>query len=252
MMPLPDDGRALIWEGCVNIRDLGGLPTSDGGTTRLGAVVRADSVRQLSDVGWAALVGYGIGRIVDLRWQSELAADPPRELPVETVHIPLFPEPDSDHWLEIVALDEAAPDAETAKGAGYIECLERFSSSFVTAVGTIVETPKGGALVHCMGGKDRTGLVSALLLRLADVSVEDIAEDYALSGENLRAATEEWIESAANDDERRRRERMAVTPASAMATVLTELETRHGGAREYLLNAGAAEEMVEQAQALLR
>jgi len=251
-MSLPADGRALTWEGCLNVRDLGGLPTAAGGTTRHGAVVRADSVRQLSDVGWAALVGYGIGRIVDLRWQSELAADPPRDLPVDTVHIPLFPEPDSDLWHEIDSIDEASPDATTAKGAVYLECLERFAPSFVSAVGAVVGTPAGGVLVHCMGGKDRTGLVSALLLRLAGVSVSDIAEDYALSGENLRAATDDWIASSADENERRRRERIAVTPAAAMATVLEALDARHGGAREYLLAAGADVHLVDRAEALLR
>jgi protein-tyrosine phosphatase len=103
-----------------------------------------------------------------------------------------------------------------------------------------------------MGGKDRTGLVSALLLRLAGVSIVDIAEDYAQSGENLRATTQGWIAAAADDAERRRRERVAVTPASAMATVLDELEARHGGVGEYLLHSGAEAEVVERARALLR
>lgn len=251
-MSLPLDGRALTWEGCLNVRDLGGLPTADGGATRRGAVVRADSVRQLSDVGWAALVSYGIGRIIDLRWHVELAADPPHELPVDIVHIPLFPEPDTEPWREIDMIHDATPDAGAARSAGYLECLERFAPSFVAAVDAVVGTPKGGALVHCMGGKDRTGLVSALLLRLAGVTIEDIAEDYALSGQNLRAATQDWIESAQDEDERRRRERLSVTPASAMATVLHEVEARHGGTRQYLLNAGADRELVERAERLLR
>ncbi len=61
--------RELVWDGCVNVRDLGGLPTEDGRVTRFGAVVRADNVRRLSDAGWEALAGYGIRRIIDLRWQ---------------------------------------------------------------------------------------------------------------------------------------------------------------------------------------
>src|SRR5262249_24471543 len=74
--------RELAWDGCLNVRDLGGHPTDDGGETRYGAVVRADSVRQLSDAGWAALVEYGVDTIVDLRMDQELAADPPADLPV--------------------------------------------------------------------------------------------------------------------------------------------------------------------------
>ena len=82
--------RDLVWDGCLNVRELGGLPTGDGGETRFGAVVRADSVRQLSDDGWQALVDHGIRTVVDLRGHDERAEDPPAELPVEVVHVPFF------------------------------------------------------------------------------------------------------------------------------------------------------------------
>ena len=75
--------RHLAWEGCANVRDLGGHPTEDGGVTAFGAVVRADSVRRLSEAGWEQLVDYGIERIVDLRFRDELEADPPAAIPVE-------------------------------------------------------------------------------------------------------------------------------------------------------------------------
>ena len=75
--------RDLVWDGCLNVRELGGLPTQDGGETRLGAVVRADSVRLLSDEGWRALIDHGIRTVIDLRGDHERAEDPPREVPVE-------------------------------------------------------------------------------------------------------------------------------------------------------------------------
>ncbi|MEX0673173.1 MAG: tyrosine-protein phosphatase, partial [Gaiellaceae bacterium] len=74
--------RELVWDGCVNVRDLGGLPTGDGRTTLFERVVRADSVRQLTEAGWQALAEYGVRRIVDLRWHDELAQDPRRDLDV--------------------------------------------------------------------------------------------------------------------------------------------------------------------------
>src|SRR5919204_1655163 len=80
--------RDLVWEGLLNVRDLGGHSTEDGGETRFGSVVRADSVRRLSNDGWAALVDYGVKTIVDLRANEELEADPPAELPVEVLHVP--------------------------------------------------------------------------------------------------------------------------------------------------------------------
>jgi protein-tyrosine phosphatase len=179
--------RILVWDGCLNIRDLGGLPTRAGGATRFGAIVRADSIRQLSDAGWEALVGYGVRRIVDLRFDSELAADPPREMPVEVVHASVLPDADSNHWVEIDALGDAAPDAPTATKDVYLEFLERFGASFARAITAVADAPEGGVLIHCMAGRDRTGLLTALLLRLAEVPIPEVAADYALSAERASA-----------------------------------------------------------------
>jgi hypothetical protein len=77
----------LAWEGCLNVRDLGGHPTEDGGETHFGAVVRVDNVRQLTAAGWQALLGYSVRRIVDLRWQHERDEDPAGDVPVDVVHV---------------------------------------------------------------------------------------------------------------------------------------------------------------------
>ena len=233
--------RTLTWDGCLNIRDLGGLPTADGGATRFGSIVRADSIRQLSDEGWAALVDYGVRRIVDLRFNSELAADPPQELPVEVVHVPVLPEPDSSHWTEIDAIGDAAPNAATATTDVYLECLERFGAGFAQSIEAVADAPEGGVLIHCLGGKDRTGLLSALLLRLAEVPIAEVAADYALSAERLVTWSTPWIEGAENEEERRRRTRISQTPVPAMIAVLEELERRHGNVNGYLSAAGMEE-----------
>ena len=240
--------RALSWDGCLNVRDLGGHRTQDGRETRFGAVVRADSVRQLSDAGWASLVGYGIRTVVDLRFHSELEADPPRELPVDVVHIPLFGDPESPHWSEIEAIAEAAGEPAAATQAVYLEFLERFRENFGTAIAEVAAAPAGGVLVHCQGGKDRTGLVVALLLRLSGVGLDEIAADYALSADNLAPRHDPWIAEAADDAERARRRRMSATPAQAMHGVLVELERRYGGVREFLLAAGASEQDLARAR----
>jgi len=236
--------RTLHWDGCLNVRDLGGHATSGGGHTRFGAIVRADSVRGLSDAGWAALVGHGVSRIVDLRFQSELDADPPAELPVELVHVSLLG-------------DDADPEFQTAIDAldttrdVYLEFLERFRPRFAEAVAAVAAAPPGAVVVHCHGGKDRTGLVAALLLRLAGVEPGPIADDYALSATNLEAVQSEWIAAAPDETERARRRRISETPREAMLEVLQELERRYGGVREYLLAGGASEADVDRARARL-
>ena len=81
--------RILRWDGCVNVRDLGGLPLEGGGETAFGVVVRADSIRSLTDDGWQALVDYGVRMAVDLRSDFDAANDPPGDLPIEVVRIPV-------------------------------------------------------------------------------------------------------------------------------------------------------------------
>ena len=228
----------------MNVRDLGGHSTEDGGITAFGAVVRADSVRRLSEAGWRQLVDYGIGRIVDLRFHDELEADPPATIPVEVVHVPVLPDPASADWPDIRAAGDAAPDDASATAAVYIEFLNRYAEGFGRAVSAVAAAPLGGVLVHCMAGKDRTGLVSALLLRLAGVPVTEVAADYALTEANLAPRWRAWIEEAADASERGRRRRMSVTPAAAMERVLDELQ-RRGGEEAYLREAGVAEEELD-------
>jgi protein-tyrosine phosphatase len=243
--------RVLTWDGCVNVRDLGGHATEDGRTTRFGAVVRADSVRALSDAGWDALLTYGVSRIVDLRLHSELALDPPREVSVAVVHVPLMHELDDEEWVDIDAIGDAQPDAAGSTRAVYLEFLERRRPQFAQAFAAVADAPEGTVVVHCHGGKDRTGLVVALLLRVVGVDVETIAADYALSGPNLREMTAAWVAQADDEVERERRRRIGTAPAEAMVGVLEELERRYGSVREYLHAAGVDAATVDKMRARL-
>jgi protein-tyrosine phosphatase len=242
--------RTLFWDGCVNVRDLGGLPTEDGGETRFGAVVRADSVRGLSDEGWEALVSYGVRRIVDLRWHEELAEDPPRELPVDAVHVPLFG--DRNESREIDELLKHERDSAARRSRFYLECLRRYPRNFARAIAAVGAAPDSAVVVHCAGGVDRTGLVSAFLLSVAGVAPEDIAADYAASEANWASRTAVWIGEAGTEDEREFRRFLSRMPPEAMLQVLETLEREHGGVASYLRGAGAAESNLERIRTRLR
>jgi protein-tyrosine phosphatase len=232
--------RDLVWDGCVNVRDLGGLPTEDGRVTRFGAVVRADNVRGLSDEGWQALTDYGIRTIVDLRWQHELDADPPRglDLDLDVVHIPLLEDLD-----RIAPVDElAAPitDSIEWRRVVYLEFIERFKHRFSEAVTAVANAEEGGVLVHCAGGVDRTGMLAALMLRVARVGIDDIADDYGISERNWAPSLPEWIEQAPDEAERTRRAMLGTMSPRSMAAVISEVEARYGSAAGYLERAGVS------------
>src|SRR6266545_6123813 len=95
----------LEWDGCLNVRDLGGLPTAGGGRTREGSVVRADNIRRLTDAGWHALEHHGVTRIVDLRWPEELQDDQPRDADLEVVHVSVLGESWSEDPGYVARLD---------------------------------------------------------------------------------------------------------------------------------------------------
>jgi protein-tyrosine phosphatase len=243
--------RDLAWDGLLNARDLGGHPTEDGGETRWGSVVRADSVRQLTEDGWKAVVDYGVRTIVDLRSNEELAADPPAELPVEAQHVSFFDDR-PEVFEEVEAASAAASDHAEATREVYLIFLEHFRRNVAAAIRAVAQAPEGGVVVHCHGGKDRTGLVTAFLLRLAGVPIDAIAADYALSEERLRTRHEEWFAQAADEAELERLHRISRTPISSMVEVLEELERRYGSIAGYLRAGGATDEELERARARLR
>ena len=213
--------------------------------TRFGAVVRADSVRQLTGAGWAALVDYGVRTIVDLRRHDELAEDPPGEAPVSVVHVPLSGA-DENHAVQGVW--RAPGEGHVAIRDAYVLMLERLGPRFARAVDAVGAAPAGCVVVHCYAGKDRTGLVCAMLLRMAGVSLEDIAADYALSGDNIRPLIDPWADAAMDEEERALRLRIGSSPPEVMREVLAELERNHGSVREYLLAEGASGHGLEQAR----
>jgi len=230
--------RVLAWDGLLNVRDLGGLPTEDAGRTAFGAVIRADNVRRLRDA--QTLLDHGVTRVVDLRFPFEQEDDHLDELPVEVVHLSLLGEWDDDYRGELEAQMAASAPPEYLRWS-YLDFLDRFRENFAAVVRAVATAPPGAVCVHCMGGRDRTGLVSALLLRLAGVPAGEIGEDYAASEDALAEAHARWVDEAPDEEERVRRAVFGHAPPHVMVEVLDELERRHGSVRAYLRGAGVPE-----------
>ncbi|HEY0933656.1 MAG TPA: tyrosine-protein phosphatase [Trebonia sp.] len=164
------DDRELARDGCVNVRDLGGL-----GQIRPGAVVRMETPESLSEAGWAAAWAYGVRTVVDLRAPGEVEPDQvPRPAGISTVQVPLDPvgAPFYEHWREIDNL---------ASPLYFPALLAEHPEPVVAAVRAVATAGPGCVVFHCASGKDRTGLLALVLLTLAGATAEEIIADYRLT-----------------------------------------------------------------------
>jgi protein-tyrosine phosphatase len=139
-----------------------------------------------------------------------------------------------------VVSEEARPAlaAATSAADSYRTMIDLCSREFGRIVTAVARAPAGTVALHCHAGKDRTGIVVALLLRLAGVGDPAIAEDYVLSDLGLQQVYREWIAEAGDPQERARRAREAVSRPESILSTLAHVDARHGGVERYLLDAG--------------
>ncbi|MCK2220045.1 tyrosine-protein phosphatase [Actinomadura sp. ATCC 31491] len=215
------DSRHLAWDGCHNVRDLGGLPVAGGLRTRWGALVRADTPDRLTEAGWRAAAAHGVRTIVDLRVPGEHRTPPGLRPPGMTVVAAPLHEPGERHEHSGTPL--------------YLRAfLERRAERCVRVLRAVAAAPPGGVLVHCVAGRDRTGLVVLLLLALAGADAADIAADYELSAGRLRPL---YALLGEPDDDLRVQAYLDRAGTTARAAVLSALD----GAGRRLAAAGLTE-----------
>ena len=179
-----DDERDLAWAGMYNVRDLGGLPTAQGGTTRFGAIVRSEGLDRLQPAGWAALGAHGVRTCIDLRSGFEVKERPYQAgVPgIVVVSAPweegLLDDPEFRDWAESGVLGTALY---------FAPFLERWPARTADMVRAVATAGTGGVLYHCQRGRDRTGLLTMLLLSLVGVPDELIVADHLRTDDRLVA-----------------------------------------------------------------
>lgn len=170
--------RILNWEGCNNVRDLGGLPTRSGLRTRWGALVRSDHPAKLTAAGWEALYAHGIRTIISLRTDGVNEDQPdivPRPTDITTLNLAIEDLADSEFVERWVNTNLWGTPLY------FLDTLKRWPKRHAAVVAAIAHAQPGGVLFHCRRGYDRTGIIAMLLLALVGVAVEDIVTDYELS-----------------------------------------------------------------------
>lgn len=172
-MSTPVNLRA--WDGAVNLHDLGGLPLEDGGTTASGQVWRSGAPETMTSTGWAEAIDAGLSTVVDLRNPAEVkqardrVPDVVRPGEIVTRSTPTE-DPGDPHFLETCGPWLDHPRSYAPNVAMYPHLLGRVFGAIADATGPV--------LVHCAAGRDRTGMVTAMLLSLTGVEHGAIAEDY--------------------------------------------------------------------------
>jgi protein tyrosine/serine phosphatase len=199
--------RWIELEGAVNARDLGGLPTRDGGVTRRGRIFRADNLQGLTPRDVDLLVReLKLRHVVDLRSHAEVSLEGPGPLSgvpeVRHHHLTLFAEGGRHTDVEADSIDgdrvlpwaERALDEELRVTGFYFGYLRDRPSAVVAALRAMA-LDDGAALVHCAAGKDRTGVLVALALEVAGATREAIVADYVATGERLELILKRLRES---------------------------------------------------------
>jgi hypothetical protein len=244
--------RLVPLDGSFNFRDLGGYPTADGRVTRWGTLFRSDTLHELSPADVEHLASLGLTTVIDLRTAAELE---------RTGRGPLGPEPMAYHHLSVLGEAEGGGSGEAMAAPAppgddlserYLWYLDVGRRPLVAALALVGEAANLPLVFHCAAGKDRTGVLAALILSLLGVDPGVIVEDYLITEGRMELILDRYRADPVFA------ERMARAPASrfsvergTMVRFLDELDRRFGGARSWAVANGLPPPTVDRMEEIL-
>jgi protein tyrosine/serine phosphatase len=229
--------------GADNVRDLGGLPTIDGRATRYGCFLRADTLQDLTLDDVDRLTGhFGLRTVLDLRAGEEAAREGRGPLARTTVayhNMSFLPGewvmPDDPRFPTIVKDMDSTDRVEH-----YLDYLRLASDSVAAALRVLSDSASRPAVFHCAAGKDRTGVLAALVLSIVGVHADAIVADYALTNERIARVD---VRLAARPSYNTRPDDPLTVDAlrcrpEVMRSFLDRVDALWGGARAWARHAG--------------
>ncbi len=240
--------RLIPLDGAYNFRDLGGYAGKDGQSTRWGRLFRSDTLHELTVADVATLRSLGLTTVIDLRTERELA---------RTGRGPLEPEPIAYRHLSVVREGEAGGETMAAPAGDdlserYLWYLEVGRQPLVEALGLLGEPGSCPLVFHCAAGKDRTGVLAALVLDILGVDPGVIVADYVITAGRMLLIMERYRADPAFAS------RLTMVPASrfgveaaTMERFLHLLHGRFGGAWEWAVASGVSPHSLRQMEDLL-
>lgn len=235
------DGRRLDLDGLFNLRDLGGYPARDGRSVRWRTLLRSDALHRLDGAGGAVLAGLGLRTVLDLRTQAETETAPSAidGVPARLTHISILTGDLQALPLELDAI--------------YRYMIDQCSGTIADVIKVLAAPGAFPALVHCSAGKDRTGIVVALILAVLGVPDEVIAGDYGLSASYLDSEHTPAIgqlQASTGLGEGLTRPLLS-SPPELILQVLARVRAAHGSVEGYLREHGLSSADLEQLRAAL-
>lgn len=225
MKQLKPSQQHLALPGCLNLREIGGYQTSEGKQIKWRNLLRSDSLHNLPVSSQQQLIDYGVRTIIDLRSPSEVSSQEYTFSQISEI----------DYFNLPLVADRSQIESIKQKTLLEHNCffLEKHSSAIKEILETIASQPTA-VVIHCAAGKDRTGIIIALLLAIADVPVETIAEDYKLSDRYLAPLYSQIRALAIQHGFAH----LLESSPQTMVDIFTYLEGNYGGINNYLANIG--------------
>lgn len=227
-MTVDASDRRVELGGVYNVRDLGGLPGAGGRLVRRDMLFRASSLHRLQDAeAWEA---FGARCVVDLRYDRERSAFPLPDFITNDTHAPLLP----DHWRSDKAARERSP--EEFLTSVFHDILDVGADSIREVLRALATPDAYPAVFFCMAGKDRTGVLAAILLSLLGVSEDDITLDFEASGDEVVALVDHLrtYEDFEDHPMMNQPEELLRAPRAAMELFLADVDARYGGLPGYV------------------
>ncbi|MFI7551878.1 tyrosine-protein phosphatase [Micromonospora sediminimaris] len=237
-MDATEQTRRIPFTRMFNFRDVGGYRGVDGRAVRTGRLYRSDSLHGMDEADREAFAALGVRTVVDLRRPQEVeryGRVPDFDgLTYRHIH------PEHAHWEE----RPYQPDTDLARYLAdrYADLARTGTAGLAEAIGLIADSANAPVVVHCVAGKDRTGIVCGLTLAVLGVEDAEIAADYALSTEaSQRFAA--WVATAHPEVPELPMPYLS-SPAETMLLFLAEIREGHGSVDDYLRHAGVTDEQL--------
>jgi len=235
----PETNRLML-PHLYNARDMGGMNTRSGKRTAYKRFIRSDSPSALSEHSVDELIAYSVRTVIDLRSRPE----------IEKAGNPFIGRPEiAFRNIPLIAFDPDDREDPTMNylvksklGHLYVLMLEHSKDAVLDVFRTIADAPEGAIVFHCLHGKDRTGLVAALLYLLAGVTEDDIVHNYEISFENIRPLVDPLLDVMPQDSHH-----MYRSDAENMRLLLDHIDQKYNGRADiYLETIGLDRERIDR------